>query len=333
MDPKGDRRLAAILFADIEGYSRLMHENEQEAMDIITQFRTITNNAVEECHGELIQDLGDGCLLVFGSAINALDCAIMMQTSFAKIPKLMVRIGIDHGDIIQKESNVFGDSINIASRIESIAPSGAILFSQGIYDLTRNQSQFKTAAIGDFEFKNIEDPITVYALANEGFFVPKKQELSGKLKSVQKEEGLSVNRTQRRLLLWMIPLVLLGSLFIFQKDSKSQGDANAELWLGQWEHEREIANEALKTGMLTFSSSSPNFVGLAKLYYGQTSLTDTLYDIMISENGQVLQGRWKSELKAKFGRFRFELDENQQVFNGYYVEEDQTDQFTWNGKR
>ncbi|MDH3247172.1 MAG: hypothetical protein OEM26_21295, partial [Saprospiraceae bacterium] len=88
MDPKGDRRLAAILFADIEGYSRLMHENEQEAMDILTQFRTVTNNAVDECHGELIQDLGDGCLLVFGSAINALDCAIKMQNAFSQIPKL-----------------------------------------------------------------------------------------------------------------------------------------------------------------------------------------------------------------------------------------------------
>ncbi len=332
MDPKGDRRLAAILFADIEGYSRLMHENEQEAMDILTQFRTVTNNSVDECHGELIQDLGDGCLLVFGSAINALDCAIKMQNAFAQIPKLKVRIGIDHGDIIQKEKNVYGDSVNIASRIESIAPSGTILFSQGIYDLTRNQSQFKSSAIGDFEFKNIKEPITVYAMANDGFLVPKKQELSGKLKSIRKEEGLTVNKSQRRLLFWMIPLVLVGILFIFQKDSKSQVDVHSELWLGQWEHEREIENGALKTGMLTFTSS-PEIVGLAKLYYGQTSLTDTLYDIMISENGQVLQGRWRSELKAKYGRFRFDLNKNQQEFNGYYVEEDQTDQFKWNGKR
>ena len=332
MDPKGDRRLAAILFADIEGYSRLMHENEQEAMDILTQFRTVTNNAVDKCHGELIQDLGDGCLLVFGSAINALDCAIKMQNAFSQIPKLRVRIGIDHGDIIQRESNVYGDSVNIASRIESIAPSGAILFSQGIYDLTRNQSQFKSSAIGDFEFKNIKEPITVYAMANDGFFVPKKQELSGKLKSIRKEEGLPVSKSQRRLLFWMIPLVLVGILFIFQKDSKSEVDVHSELWLGQWEHEREIENGALKTGMLTFTSS-PEIVGLAKLYYGQTSLTDTLYDIMFSENGHVLQGRWKSELKAKYGRFRFDLNKNQQEFNGYYVEEDQTDQFKWNGKR
>ena len=177
-----DRKLAAILFADIAGYTSMMQVDEVKAMSCLTKFKKELEICVPNFQGEIIQFYGDGCLVVFNNAETAVRCAIALQKSYQLDPKAPVRIGIHLGDVVFKEGNVFGDNVNIASRIESIGVPGAILFSKNIRNQIKNKPEFKLTSLGEFEFKNVKESIEVYALSNDGFIVPQKSwRMDGKL--------------------------------------------------------------------------------------------------------------------------------------------------------
>ena len=209
-----ERKLAAILFADIVGYTALMQKGETTAMSILNRFETITQKAVEKHAGEIIKTYGDGSLLLFPSTVNAVQCAYEMQQAFQSAPKVPLRIGIHVGEIIRKGKDIFGNGVNIASRVESMGVAGSVLLSKNAEEKIRNQEGFQTQSLGIFDFKNVEEPMEVFALANEGLAIPNKEKITGKLKT-------PISKRNKWLLPTIIGTLLLGILGYWQWNNTS----------------------------------------------------------------------------------------------------------------
>ena len=176
------RRLAAILFTDIVGYTSMMQQNESKALAIIKQHVAVLRNTVQLHAGEVLNDYGDSSLCIFSSATEAVQCAMEIQQQLQTEPIVPLRIGLHIGEIFFEDGKLFGDGVNLASRIQSLGQANTILFSEEIKDKIKNSSKFKTVSLGLFEFKNIEKPVEVFALANEGLYIPARQTMDGKLK-------------------------------------------------------------------------------------------------------------------------------------------------------
>jgi len=176
------RQLAAILFADMVGYTSLMQENEQLARLKRKRLREVLETTVGKFNGKIVQYYGDGSLSIFGSAIDCVDSAINIQQQLQQEPKVALRIGIHTGDIAIEDESVYGDGVNLASRIESLAVPGGIFISEKVYEEIRNQQNISTREMGYFEFKNVNSPIRIFAIANDGVTVPRRDELRGKTK-------------------------------------------------------------------------------------------------------------------------------------------------------
>lgn len=174
------RQLAAIMFTDIEGYTALMQQNEEKAIQARDKHRRIFNSITEKHEGRVLQYYGDGTLSIFDSAIDAVKCGIEMQLGFQKDPTIPVRIGIHTGDIIFSEEEIIGDGVNVASRIESLAVPGSVFISEKVYDEIKNQESIKTSLLKTFKLKNVEKPVEVYAISNVGLIVPKPEDIEGK---------------------------------------------------------------------------------------------------------------------------------------------------------
>lgn len=182
-----NRHLAAVMFADIAGYTALMELDEKNALVLISRFKEVLEKITLDYKGRIIQYFGDGCLIVFESSTNGIDCAMALQKGFNETPVVPVRIGMHLGEVLFNHKNVFGDGVNIASRIESLGIPGSILVSKPIRDQLKNKSDFLLVSLGAFDFKNVSEPVEVFALANPGFVVPKREEMNGKLKIYKKD--------------------------------------------------------------------------------------------------------------------------------------------------
>src|SRR5687767_8462330 len=121
------RQLAAIMFTDIEGYTAAMQQDEQKALLLKNRHRQVIQLRHQEYNGRIIQYYGDGTVSIFNSAVEAVQCALEMQREFCTGTKVPVRIGLHIGDIIFDEDQIFGDGVNLASRIESLAIAGCVL--------------------------------------------------------------------------------------------------------------------------------------------------------------------------------------------------------------
>ena len=176
------RRLAAILFTDIVGYTAMMQQNEVEALSLIKRYTAVLKQSVKDHAGEISNDYGDGSLCTFSSAAEAMHCALEMQEQLRTDPSVPLRIGLHIGEIFFEDGKILGDGVNLASRIQSIAHGNSILFSEEIHDKIRNNPTFRSVCLGSFDFKNVEKPIVVFALANEGLIVPERHTMEGKLK-------------------------------------------------------------------------------------------------------------------------------------------------------
>src|SRR6266404_3013429 len=126
------RQLAAIMFTDMEGYTALMQKNEQAAIERRTRHREVFEKAMKDHSGQIIQYYGDGTLSIFSSTVHAVNAGIEMQLLFRKEPAVPLRIGIHIGDVSIDESGVYGDGVNIASRIESFAVAGSVFISDKV---------------------------------------------------------------------------------------------------------------------------------------------------------------------------------------------------------
>jgi adenylate cyclase len=165
--PEHSHQLAAILFADIVNYTAMMQEDENVALEKITRFRHVIDIIVEELEGKIIQYYGDGCLVLFNSATDAVEFAKLLQTDFNEEPKVPVRIGIHMGDVLLRDGNVFGDVVNIASRIQALAPEGGIYVSEMVYRNIANKKGMDSVFIKEEKLKNVKTPIRIYEVLTE----------------------------------------------------------------------------------------------------------------------------------------------------------------------
>ena len=174
------RQLAAILFADMTGYTALMQENEQLARIKRKRLKDVLDSTISRFNGKILQLYGDGSLSIFQSAIDSVSCAIELQQQLQMEPRVDLRIGIHTGDVIIEDEAIYGDGVNLASRIESMAVPGGIFISEKVYDEIKNQENILTRELGYFELKNVKQAVRIYAVANSGIAVPGREELKGK---------------------------------------------------------------------------------------------------------------------------------------------------------
>lgn len=180
MTEKKVRRIAAIMFTDIVGYTALMQQDEEAAVIMRKRHREVFEQLHRSLDGEIIQYYGDGTLSIFASAISAVTCAIEIQRLLHLGTVVPLRIGLHLGDIVFDDTEVYGDGVNFASRIESLSEAGAILMSGKFNDEIKNHSSVSTTSLGYFELKNIAQPVEVFAVSNEGIAVPSARQLDGK---------------------------------------------------------------------------------------------------------------------------------------------------------
>ena len=176
-----DRHLAAIMFTDMVGYTALMQENEQLALEKRRMHRSILDESFSKYNGILLQHYGDGTLSINTSAVKAILSAIEIQT-LNRRDKIDTRIGIHIGEILKDENGIYGDSVNIASRLESLALPGSILISEKLFDDVKNHDNIHAKSLGYFELKNVKQALQVYAISNAGLVVPLRDEIKGKVK-------------------------------------------------------------------------------------------------------------------------------------------------------
>lgn len=216
------RQLAAILFTDIVGYTALMQADEQKALDLIKHYNTALKNIVGTHDGKVLNYYGDGSLCTFQSVIEALNCAMDLQIELQTIPSVPLRIGLHIGEVFFEDGNALGDGVNVASRIQSLGEANTILFSREFYDKIRNHPEFKTVSLGQFEFKNVDEPTEVFALANEGLVIPRREHMSGKLK------GLTVPKmaSGKQIVIGIsVVFLLIAGILIFRKSVYHQNVA------------------------------------------------------------------------------------------------------------
>ena len=171
------------------------------------RYMAVLKKSVSDHGGEILNDYGDGSLCTFASVTQAIRSAIEIQFQFQSDPKVPLRVGLHMGEVFFEDGNVLGDSVNIASRIQSLGIVNSILLSSEINSKLKNQPEFKTVSLGWFHFKNVDEPIEVFALANEGLTVPRKEEMAGKLKEKRKISN------GRKLTLAVLGILITGGLY------------------------------------------------------------------------------------------------------------------------
>ncbi|MBN2175056.1 MAG: tetratricopeptide repeat protein [Bacteroidales bacterium] len=158
-----EHKLAAIVFTDIVGYTKRMEENEQNTMILLQKQREIIFPMVTDFGGEIIKEIGDGLLLMFSSAIQAVRFAIETQTRL-KDEELTIRAGIHIGDVIFEEGDVYGSAVNTAARIEPLAPPNGICISEDVRNQIKNKTEIKTRSIGKKVLKGVHEPMEIYEI-------------------------------------------------------------------------------------------------------------------------------------------------------------------------
>ncbi|KAA5541677.1 adenylate/guanylate cyclase domain-containing protein [Adhaeribacter rhizoryzae] len=176
------RQLAAIMFSDMVGYTALMQQNEQSAKEKRRRLKQVLETSVSGHNGKILQYYGDGALSIFNSAVDSVKCALLIQQTLRQEPKVDLRIGIHSGDISIEEETIYGDGVNLASRVESLAVPGSIFISEKVFDEIKNQETLSAREMGYFEFKNIIRPVRIFAIDNKGLVVPTRDVLRGKTK-------------------------------------------------------------------------------------------------------------------------------------------------------
>ena len=175
MAPEGfKRKLTAILNADVEGYSRLMRENEETTIRTLTTYREAMTTLIQKCRGRVVDSPGDNLLAEFASLVDAVQCAVDIQRELAErnaeLPaenKMVFRIGVNLGDVVEEDGRIYGDGVNIAARFESVCEGGGICISGTAFEHIEHKLDLEFEDLGDQEVKNITKPVRVYRVLSD----------------------------------------------------------------------------------------------------------------------------------------------------------------------
>ncbi|MBO6794040.1 MAG: tetratricopeptide repeat protein [Balneolaceae bacterium] len=176
------RLLAAIMFADMVGYTKLMQQDEALAKELRDRQRKVVDNYIAEHRGQVMQYYGDGTLSMFGSAIEAVNAARSIQLELQKDPEVPLRIGIHLGDVVYDDEGIFGDAVNLAARVQGLGIPGSVMMSGKVFEEIKNHPGIRVEAFGEHELKNVFQTTGIFALANDGIKVPEQrhiQEITG----------------------------------------------------------------------------------------------------------------------------------------------------------
>jgi len=181
--PPPERRLAAILAADVEGYSRMMHDDEERTLAILTSHRKVVDDLIVTANGQIFGSAGDSVLAEFPSVVEALQGAVAIQQALEKanavLPegeRMLFRIAINVGDVMVKDGDIFGEGVNIAARLESLAEPGGICVSRNARDQLRDRVEMKFEDLGEHSVKNIPRPVRVFRVIFDRYAEPELPE-------------------------------------------------------------------------------------------------------------------------------------------------------------
>ena len=203
------RQLAAIMFTDIVGYTAMMQQNEEKAVSVIKHYNSTLEKWVTHFNGQVLNYYGDGSLCIFSSATDAVNCSLAVQKELKTDPVVPLRIGLHIGEVFFEDGKALGDGVNVASRVQSLGQENTILISEEVHNKIKNNDSITTKSLGQFDFKNVGKPMEVFALTNDGLFVPQRKKMEGKLKKIN---------VQKRNIIAAVSIILLfvAGLFIYK---------------------------------------------------------------------------------------------------------------------
>ena len=176
-----ERKLAAIMFTDIAGYTALSAKDSKKTSELLKTQRDILKPIVEKHGGSWMKEIGDGLLLTFDSATSAVECSIIIQEATKDIEDLNLRIGIHEGEVIKQDGDVIGDDVNVASRIEPFSAVGGVAISHKIQQAISSNQDFETKYIGKPKLKGVSQEVKVYCITSQGLPETDMSKVSAKL--------------------------------------------------------------------------------------------------------------------------------------------------------
>jgi len=192
------RKLAAILSADVQGYSRLMEEDEEGTIRTLRAYMEVISGFIQQHRGRLISTGGDSVLAEFASVVDAVRCAVGIQEELkernkdvAENRRMEFRIGANLGDVVEEDNTILGDGVNIAARVQSLAEAGGICITGTAYDHVKNKLAFGYEYVGEQTVKNIKEPVRIYRVLME----PGVQMPAGGWRSLPRRRWCSPCRT------------------------------------------------------------------------------------------------------------------------------------------
>ncbi len=203
------RQLAAIMFTDIVGYTAMMQQDEEKAVAVIKHYNTTLEKWVSHFNGQVLNYYGDGSLCIFSSATDAVNCSLAVQKDLKSEPVVPLRIGLHIGEVFFEDAKALGDGVNVASRVQSLGQENTILISEEVHNKIKNNVSITAESLGHFEFKNVGKSMEVFALTNDGLFVPQRKKMEGKLKK---------KNVQNRNIILIVAMILLlvAGFFIYK---------------------------------------------------------------------------------------------------------------------
>ena len=162
------------MFADIVGYTQMMQKDEGNAKSLRDHQRSVIETHLLKYHGKVLQYYGDGTLIMFGSALAAVQCAKDIQVELCNEPTVPIRIGIHIGDIVYDDEGIYGDAVNVASRVQSYGEAGSVIISENVYNEIKNHPGIHVESFGEKKLKNISKPVKLYSLICKNIELPEQ---------------------------------------------------------------------------------------------------------------------------------------------------------------
>ncbi len=214
------------MFTDIVGSTAMMQKNEDQARRALKRHKKIVEDTHAEYGGKVIQYFGDGSLSIFDSAAAAVKCGIAIQKETNKNPSIPLRIGINSGDITIDDTGIYGDGVNIASRVEKTCTPNSIFITEKVYDDIKNQTDIETKSLGGYDFKNVASTVNLYAVVDPSLAVPTDQEIR-----ISAAPKLEVSGTRKKGIAFTLAL-LLGMFGVHRLYLRQRGTGIAMFVLG-----------------------------------------------------------------------------------------------------